>query len=110
MERRGAHNAIEGRGERKIQEIGGDHLDPVAELGLQEFTGRTRHILRDVERDDRSVGKSLKKVSREATGASPGVENKFVASEMKPGEDLFSPANLGLRETMIFGGIPFAGV
>jgi hypothetical protein len=52
----------------------------------------------------------LKKVSREATGASPGVENKFVASEMKPGEDLFSPANLGLRETMIFGGIPFAGV
>jgi len=28
---------------------------------------------------------------------------------MKSGEDLLSPANLGLRETMIFGGIPFAG-
>jgi hypothetical protein len=66
--------------------------------------------LRDVERDDASAGKSLKKISSEAAGASSGVENNFVASEMKSGEDLLSPANLGLRETMIFGRIPFTGI
>ena len=39
VERRGADNTIEGAGKWEINQIGGDNLDPVAELRVQVLPG-----------------------------------------------------------------------
>ena len=109
MEGCGADDAIEGVGKREIQEIGGNHLGSRAELRLQVFAGRSRHVLRNVERDHPSVGQSLEQIRRQAAGAGTSVENQFVASQLQTGENFLAPTDLWLREAMVFGGVPFAG-
>ena len=50
----------------------------------------------------------LQQIRREPAGTRASVENKFVAPQLQTGKDLLSPADLRLREAVIFGGVPFA--
>jgi hypothetical protein len=66
--------------------------------------------LRNVECDYAAGWKSLEQIGGKSAGAAASVKNQFVASEFETGEDLFSPTNLRLRKTVVFGRIPFADV
>jgi hypothetical protein len=109
MEGGGADDAVESGVKREVKQIGSNYLDSLAELRLQVFAGRARHVLRNVECDHASFGQGLEQVGGKAAGASSGVENQFVALQPQTGEDPFSPTDLRLREAVVFGGIPFAG-
>ncbi len=105
----GADDAVESTCKREVQQVSDDHLGSQAELRLQVFAGRSRHVLRNVQRDYTALGQRLEQIASQAASATAGVEDEFVASQLQSREDLFPPADLWLREAVVFGGIPFAG-
>src|SRR5712692_4942674 len=104
----GADDAVESTCKREVQQVSDDHLGSQAELRLQVFAGRSRHVLRNVQRDYTALGQRLEQIASQAASATAGVEDEFVASQLQSREDLFPPADLWLREAVVFGGIPFA--
>jgi hypothetical protein len=63
----------------------------------------------NVERDYTAIRQGLQQIRGKAAGAAAGIEQQLVPSQTETSEDLFSPADMWLREAMVFGRIPFAG-
>ena len=56
MEASGTDDPVEGVLKRNVREIGGDKLHSLVELRLQEFAGRSQHVLRNIKRDNPAAG------------------------------------------------------
>ena len=109
VEGRGADDPVEGILKRNVRKIGCDKLHSLVELRLQEFAGRSQHILRNVESDDPAFGQGLQQICGQTASAAARIEQRLVSTKLQSRQDFFPPTDLWSGQAMIFGGVPLAG-
>jgi hypothetical protein len=108
MESRGADDYVEYWPERQMEQITDNQIQPSSEVLRQVLARGVQHVLREVDCDHVSVRQGLQQRGGETSGSATCVEDSFVSAKLQPGEDLFSPADLGRREAMVNLGVPLA--
>ena len=87
-------------------EIGLDIGDLVRIGRLQVVAGLGKHIFRAVERDHAAAREALQQLGGEASAAAAGVDHRFIAAQLQPGQHLRAPRLLGPGDAVIDLGVP----